>query len=121
MIVEANPDIVMIPECFFLMGSESGPENEMPRHRVWVDTFGLAKFPVTNREYRIFVEAGKAPAPPFWSDFMFSDPEHPVVGVNWDEATSYCNWLSQQTGKGFRMRRGAEWERTARSTLEGAF
>ena len=85
MIVEANPDIVIIPEGFFLMGSESGPENEMPRHRVWVDSFGLGKFPVTNREYRIFVEAEQAPAPPFWSDAMFSEPEQPVVGVNWDE------------------------------------
>ena len=81
------------------MGSESGPENEMPRHRVWVDSFGLGKFPVTNREYRIFVEAEQAPAPPFWSDAMFSEPEQPVVGVNWDEATAYCKWLSRRTGK----------------------
>src|SRR4029450_8129899 len=57
MIIEANPDIVTIPEGFFLMGSESSPENEMPRHRVWVDSFGLGKFPGTNREYRIVVEA----------------------------------------------------------------
>ena len=70
MIVEANPEIVIIPEVF-LMGSESGPENEMPRHRVWADSFGLGKFPVTNREYRIFVEAEQAPAPPFWSDDVF--------------------------------------------------
>jgi len=65
---EPVPDIVVIPEGFFLMGSESGPENEMPRHRVWVDSFGIGKFPVTNREYRIFVEAEQAPCPPFWSD-----------------------------------------------------
>ena len=36
-----NPDIVIIPEGFFLMGSGSENENEMPRHRVWVDDFGL--------------------------------------------------------------------------------
>ena len=86
--VEANPDIVIIPEGFFLMGSEGGPENEMPRRRVWVDNFGLGKFPVTNREYRIFVEAEQAAAPPFWSDAMFSDAEQPVVGVSWHEATA---------------------------------
>jgi formylglycine-generating enzyme required for sulfatase activity len=99
MIVEASPEIVIIPEGFFLMGSESGPENEMPRHRVWVDSFGLGKFPVTNREYRIFVEAEQAPAPPFWSETMFADPEQPVVGVNWDEATAYCKWLSLTNAK----------------------
>ena len=120
MIVEANPDIVIIPEGFFLMGSESGPENEMPRHRVWVDSFGLGKFPVTNREYRIFVEAEQAPAPPFWSDAMFSEPEQPVVGVNWDEATAYCKWLSRRTGKEFRLPSEAEWERAARGKLAGA-
>jgi formylglycine-generating enzyme len=120
MIVEANPDIVIIPEGFFLMGSDSGPQNEMPRHRVWVDRFGLGKFPVTNREYKIFVEAEQAPAPPFWSEAMFSDPEQPVVGVNWDEATSYCRWLSRRTGKEFRLPSEAEWERAARSDRAGA-
>src|SRR5215475_5715260 len=103
MIVEANPDIVIIPEGFFMMGSESGSENEMPRHRVWVGTVGLAKFPVTNREYRIFVEAREWPAPPFWSALMFCKPEQPVLGVNWDKATSNCNRLSQQTRKEFRL------------------
>ena len=102
------------------MGSESGPENEMPRHRVWVDSFGLGKFPVTNREYRIFVEAEQAPAPPFWSDAMFSEPEQPVVGVNWDEATAYCKWLSRRTGKEFRLPSEAEWERSARSACRCA-
>ena len=63
MAVKENPDIVIIPEGFFFMGSESGHENEMPRHRVWVDNFGIGRFPVTNREYKIFVEEGEAPAP----------------------------------------------------------
>jgi sulfatase modifying factor 1 len=117
---EPVPDIVVIPEGFFLMGSESGPENEMPRHRVWVDSFGIGKFPVTNREYRIFVEAEQAPCPPFWSDAMFSEPEQPVVGVNWDEATAYCKWLSRRTRKEFRLPSEAEWERAARGKLAGA-
>ncbi|HJU62449.1 MAG TPA: SUMF1/EgtB/PvdO family nonheme iron enzyme, partial [Candidatus Binatia bacterium] len=53
---ESMPDVVVIPAGFFWMGSESGYENEMPRHRVWIDSFALGKFPVTNRQYRIFVE-----------------------------------------------------------------
>jgi gamma-glutamyl hercynylcysteine S-oxide synthase len=65
---EPVPNIVVIPAGFFWMGSDSGYENEMPRHRVWVDSFGLAKFPVTNREYRIFVEETQTPPPPFWSE-----------------------------------------------------
>jgi formylglycine-generating enzyme required for sulfatase activity len=25
--------------------------------------------------------------------------EYPVLGVNWDSATAYCNWVSAKTGK----------------------
>ena len=102
------------------MGSESSFENEMPRHRVWVDGFGLGKFPVTNREYRIFVEAAQVVPPPFWSEAMFADPEQPVVGVNWDEATAYCRWLSPRVGKTFRLPSEAEWERAVRGELVNA-
>jgi len=38
---DANPEIVITPEGFFLMGSECGQENERLRHRVWVDSFRL--------------------------------------------------------------------------------
>jgi formylglycine-generating enzyme len=117
---ESVLDVVVIPEGFFWMGSDSGYENEMPRHRVWVDRFGLGKFPVTNREYRIFVEETQTPAPPFWSDVMFADLEQPVVGANWDEATAYCKWLSQRVGKRFRLPSEAEWERAARGEFADA-
>jgi formylglycine-generating enzyme len=118
--VKSAPDIVVIPEGFFWMGSDSGYENEMPRHRVWVDRFGLGKFPVTNGEYRVFVEEAQMPPPPFWSEEMFADPEQPVVGVSWDEAIIYCRWLSQRVGKTFRLPSEAEWERAVRGELADA-
>jgi len=115
-----EPDIVVIPEGFFLMGSKDGQENEMPQRRVWLDRFGLGRYPVTNREYKIFVDATQTPAPPFWLEAMFADPDRPVVGVNWDEATAYCKWLGEITGKEFRLPSEAERERAARGKLEGA-
>ncbi len=120
MTLEANPDIVVIPESFFLMGSEHGQENERPCHRIWVDRFALGKFPVTNREYKVFVAETQAAASPFWSDPMFAADDQPVVGVNWHDATACCRWLSQRTGKEFRLPSEAEWERAARGKLEGA-
>ena len=120
MTLEANPDIVVIPESFFLMGSEHGQENERPCHRIWVDRFALGKFPVTNREYKVFVAETQAAASPFWSDPMVAADDQPVVGVNWHDATAYCRWLSQRTGKEFRLPSEAEWERAARGKLEGA-
>jgi sulfatase modifying factor 1 len=112
--------IIVIPEGFFMMGSENGQENEIPPHRVWVDRFGLAKFPVTKKEYGIFVEDTQAPKPPLWSDAMFSDPDKPVVAVSWDDALAYCNWLRERTGQQFRLPSEAEWERAARGGREGA-
>ena len=102
------------------MGSENGQENEMPRHRVWVDSFGIGRFPVTNREYRLFIDDTDAPSPPFWSDAMFSDPAQPVVGISWDDAIAYCKWLRGQTGKEVRLPTEAEWERAARGARDGA-
>lgn len=115
---EFLPEIVRIPEGFFLMGSENGPENEQPVHRVWVDTFMFGKFPVTNQEYQLFLESTRCPEPAFRSEEMFSHPEKPVVGVSWHEAVAYCEWLSRSAGKTFRLPTEAEWERAARGGLE---
>ena len=92
----------------------------MPRHRVWVDRFGLGKFSVTNRLYGIFTSATGTDAPPFWSEPMFSNPEQPVVGVTWTEAAVFCKWLNAALGKEFRLPTEAERERAARGNREGA-
>jgi formylglycine-generating enzyme required for sulfatase activity len=114
------PDIVVVPSGSFLMGCERGQENERPVHSVWVDRFGLARFPVTNREYAIFVEKSHMAPPPFISDPMFSNPQQPVVGVTWDEAVLYCDWLSKRFGRVFRLPTEAQWEKAARGGREGA-
>lgn len=112
--------MVLIPGGPFLMGSEEGQENERPCHRVGLDGFAIGRYPVTNREYAVFLAAARHPAPPFWSDTQFSDPEQPVVGVSWDDAIAYCRWLSGVLGQTYRLPTEAEWERAARGGLEGA-
>jgi len=118
--IEAMPEMITIPASFFLMGSDAGPENEMPRHRVWLDSFAIANVPVTNREYRIYVEERQAVAAPFWSEPMFADPDQPVVGVSWHDAVGYCAWLRARTGKAFRLPSEAEWEKAARGQRQDA-
>ena len=114
------PDTIVIPEGSFFMGSESGPENEQPCHRVWLDRFGIGRFPVANKEYKAFLEVTQRSAPPFWREPVFSDLDQPVVGVTWDDAMAYCRGLSAQTGEEFRLPTEAEWERAARGGREGA-
>ena len=120
MVFDAFPDFVVIPEGFFMMGSDAGQESEMPPHCVWLDTFGIGKLPVTNRDYGIFVAQAHVAPPPFWSEPMFADPDQPVVGVSWDDALAYCRWLQQRTSRPFRLPSEAEWERAARGRRESA-
>jgi formylglycine-generating enzyme len=112
------PELLLVPAGWFWMGSESGQENEWPLHRVWVDAFHLAKCQVTNADYEHFVQATNAELPPFWNDTNLNRPAQPVVGVSWFEATRYCQWLSQMSGKNFRLPSEAEWERAARGGAE---
>jgi formylglycine-generating enzyme len=114
-----EPALARIPEGWFTMGSEAGQDNERPVHRVWIDAFLLAATQVTNEEYERFLSATGAAAPPFWSDVHFNHPQQPVVAVSWFEATSYCNWLSNQTARSYRLPSEAEWERAARGGVEG--
>jgi formylglycine-generating enzyme required for sulfatase activity len=49
-------ETVEIPEGEFLMGCESGAANERPLHTVRLDRFAIARFPVTNRLFNLFID-----------------------------------------------------------------
>ena len=115
-----EPALLRIPAGWFLMGSETGQDNEKPVHRVWVDEFFLARCQVTNAEYAHFLRVTGWAAPPFWNRSEFSGPRQPVVGASWFDAVRYCKWLSEQTGRRYRLPSEAEWERAARGGKEGA-
>jgi formylglycine-generating enzyme required for sulfatase activity len=115
----SSPALVSIPAGWFLMGSETGQDNERPVHRVWVDEFLLGACQVTNAEYVRFLRATGTLPPPFGSDLNFNRNEQPVVAVSWFEAAKYCEWLSASSGRRFRLPTEAEWERAARGGVEG--
>lgn len=112
------PVMVQIPAFWFLMGSSNGQDCERPVHRVWVDAFQLAATQVTNAQYQEFLRATSSLPPPFWTDPDFNYRDQPVAGVSWHEATAYCDWLSAETGRRFRLPTEAEWELAARGGLE---
>lgn len=122
-----EPDLIPIPAGPFLMGDK--------KYTVHMDAFAIARYPVTNAQYRFFVEAGgyenpdfwtkegwrqrreeKWTQPLYWDDPTWNGDNKPVVGVSWYEAVAYCNWLSAETGQPYRLPTEAEWERAARHT-----
>jgi formylglycine-generating enzyme required for sulfatase activity len=110
---------VRIPEGWFLMGDDEGPEDQGPTHRVWVDAFDLAVYPVTCQQYRAFLQATSHEQPRDWRSIAIAD-DLPVVGVSWTDCEAYCAWRSRSAGgEGVRLPTEAEWERAARGGLEG--
>ena len=104
--------------------------------------FKIGKYPVTNHQYRCFVEAGgygdeqwwseegwqykelyQWQEPRWWDDARFNRAGWPVVGISWYEAEAYCRWLTAFWRKNnkiteaevVRLPTRAEWEATARN------
>ena len=115
-----NP-FVTIPGSWFQMGSDDGQPDEQPAHRVWVDAFDMAVYPVTRQEYGMFVEATGHTPPRDRDNPVFGEPQQPVVGVSWNDAVVYCLWRSSSSsseGPAVRLPTEAEWERAARGGRE---
>jgi len=105
--------MVSIPAGEFQMGSNDGEDNEKPIHIVYIDAFYMDKYEVTNAQYKKFMDATGYKAPIAWSDPNFNAPNHPVVGVSWDDAAAYAKWA------GKRLPTEAEFEKAARGGLVG--
>jgi formylglycine-generating enzyme required for sulfatase activity len=129
------PEMVVIPAGSFTMGSNE-KATEQPIHSVTLRSFAAGKYAVTKGQFAAFVQAkgyrteaeqsegcsvwtgGKweKQTDKNWRNVGFAQgDDHPVVCVSWNDAQAYAQWLSQTTGKAYRLLSEAEREYAARA------
>jgi formylglycine-generating enzyme required for sulfatase activity len=139
------PALVVLPTGHFMMGSPDGERghdtNEAPAHEVQIDKgVGMGRSAVTIGQFRDFVRSsGYVPqsqslgggsvydeqsgglrddAAATWQDDYAGKPGQerlPVINVSWNDAKAYADWLSQRTGKKYRLASEAEFEYALRA------
>ncbi|MDM8559131.1 formylglycine-generating enzyme family protein [Candidatus Parabeggiatoa sp. HSG14] len=133
-----GPDMIVIPTGTFKMGDiqDSGDDSEKPVHQVSIKSFAMGRYEVTNAEFVQFANSIKSRGPDGQRWFLTKEKDenshivlgssddfevesgyknHPVLKVSWYGAVAYTEWLSQQTGKQYRLPSEAEWEYAARA------
>jgi formylglycine-generating enzyme required for sulfatase activity len=145
--LDIGPEMVVIPAGRFLMGSpETEPERESwqkgtesPQHEVIIPAaLAVCKYAIMRGEFAAFVSATghrtdggayvwtgsewKLDPGKSWRDPGFEQTDnHPVVCLNWDDAQAYVTWLSEKTGKAYRLLSEAEWEYACRAGPDTPF
>lgn len=95
-----------------------------------LDAFQISKYPVTNVQFQLFVDAPDGYGESRWWEFSpqarewhkthprpldpkFAWDDHPRANVCWYEAMAYCAWLSQKTGLRITLPTEQQWQRAA--------
>lgn len=121
--MEKDPvEMITIPAGSFIRGSASGEGrlDEQPQRKIFVDSFAIDKYEVSNARYKEFLKETLHKQPlNVYGEKPFLDEEGiadlPVVQVTWHDAVDYCFWA------GKRLPTEAEWEKAARGNDKRLF
>jgi formylglycine-generating enzyme required for sulfatase activity len=107
------PMMATLPAGEFMMG-EPGNPSRAPR-AVTMASFAVSQAEITFANWDKCVASGGCAAPGAAKDWGWGRGDRPVINVSWKDANDYVNWLSQATGKQYRLPTKAEWEYAARA------
>lgn len=110
-------DWCSIPAGEFLLGSDRQKDahaypDEQPQHKLFLPDYRIARVPVTNEQYKQFMDVTGHEAPEHWPNGQIPNNKanHPAVNLNWHDALAFCAWAQ------VRLPSEAEWEKAARGT-----
>ena len=118
-------EMISVPEGQFMMGSPKNElrhqSNEDPQHEVTVSSFWIAKYPVTQAQWKAVAALPQLQRELTAVPSNFEGDNRPVEQVSWHDAVEFCDRLSQRTGRDYRLPSEAEWEYACRAGTETPF
>jgi len=93
-------------------------QDDKKLHKVVLSDFEISKFKVTNADYAAYLKATGIKPPPvniLLKDYPSIAEDDYSVGVTWQQAKNYCQWLGKVSGKKIDLPTEAQWEYAARS------
>ncbi len=110
---QVNPkEMCSVDAGSFIMGDDDEGRDEQPQHNVLLNAYSVDRYPVTNQEYKMFVDVTGHRRPAHWTSgtYPLEDARHPITNVSWHDAVAYAEWV------GKRLLTEAEWEKASRGT-----
>jgi len=108
---EGPKGMVYVPKGEFIMGSNDHGADERPEHIVYLDSYFIDRYPVTNAQFAAFVEeSGHRPEGRWHQYFTPETKDFPVRDVTSNDAQAYAAYYSKS------LPTEAQWERAARGT-----